>query len=97
MTNRENLRDRYEKYWPLTAKREEHIKNMLEKALKVKVEPYGLGAMSTERIKGSAKENGCDTADPDLYVTEYDFFVESRVRFRITYTRKMPFSLIHAR
>ena len=37
MTNRENLRDRYEKYWPLTAKREEHIKNMLEKALKVKV------------------------------------------------------------
>ena len=76
MTNRENLRDRYEKYWPLTAKREEHIKNMLEKALKVKVEPYGLGAMSTERIKGSAKENGCDTADPDLYVTEYDFFVE---------------------
>lgn len=76
MMNREALRDRYEKYWPLSNKREKMIKKMLEDALGVKVEPYGLGAMSTERIKGSARDNGFETADPDLYVTEYDFFVE---------------------
>jgi len=74
--NREILRDKYEKWWPISNAREERIKSLLEESLHTKVVPYGMGALSSERIKGSARDNGFEPADPDLYVEEYDCFVE---------------------
>lgn len=74
--NREILRDKYEKWWPISNAREERIKSLLEESLHTKVVPYGMGALSSERIKGSARDNGFETADPDLYVEEYGCFVE---------------------
>lgn len=74
--NRETLRDKYEMWWPVSNAREEKIKNLLEKSLQTKVVPYSMGALSSERIKGSARDNGFETADPDLYVEEYGCFVE---------------------
>lgn len=73
---REALRDRYEKWWPVSAAREEMIKDMLEQALDTTVETYGMGALSTQRIKGSARDNGFEPADPDLYSPEYGCFFE---------------------
>jgi hypothetical protein len=72
---RESLRDRYEKWWPVSAAREERIKGMLEKSLG-KIVPYGMGALSTQRIVGSARENGFEPADPDLYSSKYNCFFE---------------------
>jgi len=74
--NREIPRDKYEKWWPISYAREERIKSLLEESLHTKVVPYGMGALSSERIKGSARDNGFETADPDLYVEEYGCFVE---------------------
>lgn len=73
---REALRDRYEKWWPVSAAREEMIKDMLEQALDTTVETYGTGALNTQRIKGSARDNGFEPADPDLYSPEYGCFFE---------------------
>lgn len=72
---REFLRDRYEKVWPKSAEREKKIMGMLEKRLGPIV-AYGMGALSTERITGSARDNGFKPADPDLYSPLYDLFFE---------------------
>lgn len=72
---REFLRDKYEKWWPVSAAREEKIKGMLEKSLG-KIVPYGMGALSTQRIVGSARENGFEPADPDLYAPRFNCFFE---------------------
>lgn len=73
---REALRDRYEKWWSFSNAREKKIKELLEERLGTEVVPYGLGAMSDKRITGSARDNGFEPADPDLYIKKYDSFVE---------------------
>ena len=83
---REALRDRYEKWWPVSAAREEMIKDMLEQALDTTVEAYGMGALSTRRIKGSARDNGFEPADPDLYSPEYGCFFEVTGPLQALYT-----------
>lgn len=76
MNRSEYFRDKYEKWWPVSVEREKKIQGMLEKYLGTTVEPYGMGALSTQRITGSARENGFEPADPDFYVPEFDCFFE---------------------
>ncbi len=75
MNRREYFRDKYEKLWPVLAEREKKIMGMLEKYLGPIV-AYGMGSLSTERITGSARDNGFEPADPDLYSPRYDRFFE---------------------
>jgi len=82
---------------PISNAREERIKSLLEESLHTKVVPYGMGALSSERIKGSARDNGFEPADPDLYVEEYDCFVEVTGPLKPFIHRKMPYLLIPAR
>ena len=79
----------------LDRKERRAYQNMLEKALKVKVEPYGLGAMSTERIREALKTAAIRQTRS----------VRNRIRFFVEVTGPIPhyihpkdaLSLIHAR
>ena len=75
MNRREYFRDKYEKWWPVSAEWEKKIMGMLEKHLGPIV-PYGMGSLSTERLTGSARDNGFEPADPDFYSPIYDRFFE---------------------
>lgn len=71
-----NWKDAYKDQWKASNKKENDVKKSLSKLLNCEVQEYGLGAGSTEYI---LKENEPDThkaGDPDLYIPEYDAYVE---------------------
>ena len=69
-------KDAYQDSWPVSSKKEEFIKNLLEKQTGFTVEVTGMGAGTATYISGSAEDNHFKKGDADLWVKESDAFVE---------------------
>ncbi len=66
----------YEEFWEIAASKENKIKNIIEQETGYEVIEIGLGAGSTEFIKGNAKDNKLTKGDADLYVLEKECYIE---------------------
>ncbi len=69
-------KDGYKDSWPISAKKEEFIKNLIEMGTGYTVHLIGMGAGTTSYIPGNAADNKFIKGDADLYVEYADSFVE---------------------
>lgn len=66
----------YKELWGKADEKEREVKKVIEKLLNVELTFYGLGAGSTEFVQGNAKDNNQAKGDADLYIQEFDTFIE---------------------
>lgn len=67
----------YADSWNYSNDREDRVANKLVEDVEgVEVAPFGLGAMSTEFLSGSAESNGSETGSPDLHIVDTTIYIE---------------------
>lgn len=76
MTGKDYWKKSYEPMWDESSKREEEFKAIIESQTGLKLEPAGLGAESTEYIKGSASDNGYEKGSADYHVVGTNIYIE---------------------
>lgn len=76
MADSDYWKKRYNGTWDISSKREESMKQFLEKRFNVKVLESGLGAGSTDYITGTAANNGFNKGDADLHIENTSVFIE---------------------
>ena len=74
--DKEFWKKKYENKWDQAAKKEDALAKLLTKATAKEVVEVGLGAGTADFIKGSAKDNGHEKGDADLYVKGTNIYVE---------------------
>tara|TARA_R110000772_G_scaffold17946_3_gene50009 strand:+ start:152147 stop:152701 length:555 start_codon:yes stop_codon:yes gene_type:complete len=77
MTTNDNFwKNAYKELWGKADIKEREVKTLIESLLDTEIIFYGLGAGETTLIEGSAKDNGYEKGDADLYIEKYDTFIE---------------------
>lgn len=76
MSDKHFWKDAYKELWGKADEKEREVKIIIENLIEVELTFYGLGAGSTEFVEGSAKDNNQLKGDADLYIKEYDTFIE---------------------
>lgn len=76
MKNNNYWKDAYKNTWIEAANREKKFVEMVKNETGLTAIPYGLGATSTEYISGSAKSNGTEKGDADLWVEGTNVYIE---------------------
>ena len=76
MENKNFWKETYQPLWDIADIKERKVKKLIEELLNTEVSFYGLGAGQTKFIDGSAEDNNHKKGDADLYIKEYDTFIE---------------------
>ena len=66
----------YESFWEKSSQKEKLLRDIIFEKTSFELEPYGLGAESTEFIPGSAKKHSNELGAPDFKVNGINVFVE---------------------
>lgn len=74
--DKEFWKKRYENKWEQAAKKEDALAKLLTTETAKEVVEVGLGAGTADFIKGSARDNGHEKGDADLYVKDTNIYVE---------------------
>lgn len=69
-------KEAYKEFWEASSKKEEFVKELIEKETGATVLEVGLGAGTEDFLSGSAADYGLTKGDADLYVVDSDAYVE---------------------